>query len=200
MKRILTTTALLLAFLMTHAQEKSPKFTRIYGFGSVGVSIVGVSAELGGRAVLKDKWCFSAGQLSGAINAKTPSDYTPGVLDVLFLTPLTMQNESKFTYLAAGRYFGKGTSVGGFVEVGAGISGGYYWSFEKGGVLGGNYNTKKIDDNAFGAMIRGGVDCPLTSWLGLGFDLFYNFNGGQLSDNLGLEMRLMLGKTGKRKR
>lgn len=112
-----------------------------------------------------------------------------------------LRNESGFTYLAAGRYFGKGTGVGGFVELGAGLSNGYYWSFERDAtmILGGNYTTKQIDDNGFGALVRAGVDCPVTSWFGLGFDFFYNYNGGQLSDNVGLGMRLMFGKTGKRK-
>jgi hypothetical protein len=89
--------------------------------------------------------------------------------------------------------------------VGAGLASGqdfnYYYRY--GGRLGpgeqvipgasNNYTVTKTDRKAVGIIVRGGLDAPIVKGIGMGFDIYYNYCGGGISDNIGFTFRINLG-------
>jgi hypothetical protein len=91
------------------------------------------------------------------------------------------------------------------LDAGVGLASGqdynYYYRF--GGRLGAgeevvpgastNYIVTKTDRKAIGVKVRGGLDAPIVKGIGTGFDFYYNYCGGGISDNMGFTFRLNLG-------
>jgi hypothetical protein len=111
--------------------------------------------------------------------------------------------DSKFTYLSFGRYYPKSRKISYILDGGLGIAKGQDFNYYNRGTpkngeqivygASSNYVVTKTDKTAIGAIARAGMDWAFSGGAGMGFDFYYNYCGGGISDNVGFNMRLMIG-------
>jgi hypothetical protein len=179
------------------------QITRAYAFGSGGVATgEGLAYQFGTSVVLENKWIITAGYLNAKRNADHPADFStysgtgyPG-FEYETYPPAT----TKLLYASAGRYIRYSKRIRFIMDAGLGVSSGDLLSFEKGrsrehkeNRYSPNYSVKYSNQTSIGSIIRAGADVLFARSAGIGFDLYYNYNGGGLQNNFGLNVRLMLG-------
>ncbi|HEX5667738.1 MAG TPA: hypothetical protein VFX73_02980 [Chitinophagaceae bacterium] len=200
MKRLLLIAMFSIAIATAQAQ-----LTRVYAFGSGGVEAnEGLAYQFGGASVWADKWIISTAFLNVKRNADLPSDFKvhsgtgyPGLEYGTY-----PQAETKFLYASAGRYIRYSRRIHFILDAGLGMANGDVLSFRQGrspvlqeNKYSPNYCVTYSDKTSIGSIIRAGVDVSLANFTGIGFDLYYNYNGGGLHSNFGLNVRLIMGKT-----
>jgi hypothetical protein len=188
-----------IVFITAKAQLK-----RVYAFGSGGVETKeGLAYQFGASSIWNNKWIISAAFLNAKRNADLPSDFKvhsgtgyPGLEYETY-----PQAETNFLYASAGRYIRYSRRINFIIDAGLGISSGDVLSFRQGrsadlqeNKYSPNYCVTYSIKTSIGSIIRAGVDVPLANFTGIGFDLYYNYNGGGLHSHFGLNVRLMLGK------
>jgi hypothetical protein len=198
MKKLILIAMSTIAFASLKAQ-----LTRAYAFGSGGVETKeGLAYQFGASSIWNNKWIITASYLNAKRNADLPSDFLvhrgtgyPGLEYETY--PLA---ETKFLYLSAGRYIRYSRRIYFILDGGLGISNGDLLSFTSGrssdlreNKYSPNYTVKYSNKTSMGSIIRAGVDVSLANFTGIGFDLYYNYNGGGLHNNFGLNVRIMLG-------
>lgn len=209
---LLLTVSMIISFTTLQAQEKKEnKINRIYMYGGGGPALFsGASGYLGISAVWNKKWIATIGFLDANRNASAPSDATFNKtrIDFLGLRLATIDHhptaETKFTYLSFGRYYPASKKISYILDAGIGIANGQDFNYyDRGGSTKGNetiipgassnYTVTMTDRTSFGAIARAGMDWAFSGGAGMGFDFYYNYCGGGISDNVGFNMRLMVG-------
>ena len=186
------------SFIATEAQ-----ISRAYVFGSGGVAVgEGLTYQVGTTIVLDHKWIITGAYMHATRNADHPSDFStysgtgyPG-FEYETYPPAT----TKLLYAAAGPYIRYSKRISFFFDAGLGISKGDLLSFEKGrsrehkeNRYSPNYSVKYTSQTSIGSIIRAGTDVLIARSVGMGFDIYYNYNGGGLQNNFGLNVKLLLG-------
>jgi hypothetical protein len=198
MRRLILVAMSTLVFVAANAQ-----LTRAYTFASGGVETKeGLAYQFGASSIWNNKWIISAAYFNAIRNADLPSNFKvhsgtgyPGLEYETY-----PQAETRFIYVSAGRYFRYSGRINFILDAGVGISNGDLLSFKQGrssdlqdNKYSPNYTVKYSSKTAMGSIIRTGVDVSLANFTGMGFDIYYNYNGGGLHNNFGLNIRLMLG-------
>lgn len=198
MRRLILFAMSTMVFMAANAQ-----ITRAYVFGSGGVEIKeGLAYQMGVSSVVNNKWIISAAYLNAKRNADLPSDFEvhsgtgyPGLEYETY-----PQAETRFLYVSAGRYFRYSRRIHFILDAGVGVSNGDLLSFKQGrssdlqeNKYSPNYCVSYSSKTSMGSIIRTGVDVSLANFTGIGFDLYFNYNGGGLHNNFGLNVRLMFG-------
>lgn len=199
MKNIFLITLISCSLVTAEAQ-----ITRAYAFGSGGVAVEeGLACQFGTSVVLGHKWIITAGYLQAKRNADHPSDFSvysgtgyPG-----FEYETYPPANTKLLYASAGRYIRYSRRISFIMDAGLGVSRGDVLSFQKGrsrehteNRYSPNYSVQYSDRTSIGSIMRAGADVLVARSAGIGFDLYYNYNGGGLQNNFGLNVRLMLGR------
>ncbi len=198
MKRLILVAVSTLVFISAKSQ-----LTKAYAFGSGGVETKeGLAYQFGASSVWTNRWIISAAYFKARRNADLPSDFKvhsgtgyPGLEYETY-----PQAETRFLYVSAGRYFRYSKRINFILDAGVGISNGDLLSFKQGrstdlqeNKYSPNYSVTYSSKTSMGSIIRTGVDVALANFTGVGFDLYYNYNGGGLHNNFGLNVRLMFG-------
>ena len=212
MKNILLLAAtIFISFSSIQAQEKKEnKINRIYIFGAIGPAMSkGFASTVGISTVVNKKWIASLGYLNATRDASAPSDADFTVTyNSFFWGSFSISNhptaETKFTYLSFGRYYPATRKISYILDAGIGIAKGQDFNYYDRSVTAkngeqiipwasSNYTVTKTDRTSFGAIARAGMDWAFSGGAGMGFDFYYNYCGGGISDNIGFNFRLMVG-------
>jgi hypothetical protein len=211
MKNILLLAAtILLCISSLQAQNKETKINRIYLFGGGGPALFsGASGILGISAVVNKKWIASVGYLYATRKASAPSDanftvYRSSWFWGDFSINYHPVAETKFTYISLGRYYPATRKLSYILDAGIGIANGQDFNYYNRNMtsrtgeqviprVSSNYIVTQTDKTAIGAIGRAGMDWAFSGGAGMGFDFYYNYCGGGISDNVGFNMRLMIG-------
>jgi hypothetical protein len=207
MKKLILISTVLLAFQASLAQ--SFKMNKLYAQGGIGgASGKGVSTQIGIRTVFNNKWTFTATKLYFERNAKTPDNYVGEINYAAFFLPGFIPIElypianTDLYYLSAGRFFPLTRSVYFTIDAGAGVAKGQKFSFLPKGIspetgkyahISDNYSVTADEVSSFGGVIRAGLDIAFTNFAGIGFDAYYNINGGGINDQVGMNLKLIVG-------
>jgi hypothetical protein len=207
MKKILTITfSAIIIFSSIHGQEKQNGITRAYGYvGYGGAMFSGEGYNFGLSIEVNKAWIGTIGQLNAKRKASAPSDANfehSGWSGSSISHPIA---ETRFTYISFGRTFPAARSAAFILDAGVGLASGqdFNYYYRHGGTLGpgeqvipgasSNYTVTKTDRKAVGVIVRGGLDAPIVKGIGMGFDIYYNYCGGGISDNIGFIFRINLG-------
>jgi hypothetical protein len=186
------------SFITTEAQ-----ISRAYAYGSGGVGAgEALAYQFGTTVVFDHKWTITAAYLNTSRIADHPSDFStysgtgyPGFEYETF-PPAT----TKLFYAAAGRYIRYSRRISFFIDAGLGVSNGDLLHFEKGrsrerteNRFSPDYSVHYSTKTSIGSIIRAGTDVLIARSTGIGFDLYYNYNGSGLQNNFGLNVKLMFG-------
>lgn len=209
---LLLTVSMIIGFSTLQAQEKNENsVSRFYVFGAAGPAVFsGYSSSIGLSAVFNKKWIATIGHLNASRNASAPSDANFRVTQSYFwgLYDLTTDHhpvaETKFTYLSFGRYYPATRKISYILDAGIGIAKGQDFNYYDRGVTlkngeqiipgaSSNYVVTMTDRTSFGAIARAGMDWAFSGGAGMGFDFYYNYCSGGISDNVGFNIRLMIG-------
>jgi hypothetical protein len=205
-KIIILTTVALICSSSINAQESNSKISRFYGFAAGGPAFfTGVSGNLGLSAIMNKKWIASIGRLNASRHASAPSDFMPTISTGWFLGAFDSYPiaETKFTYLSFGRYYPSSKTVSFILDGSIGVAKGQDFNYYNGGTpkngeqtvygVSANYLVTSTDRTALGLMGRAGMDWAFSGGAGMGLDFYYNYCGGGISDNVGFNLRLMIG-------
>lgn len=198
MRRLILVAMITMVFISAKAQ-----LTRFYTFGSGGVETKeGLAYQFGASSIWNNKWIVSAACLNAVRNADLPSDFKvhsgtgyPGLEYETY-----PRAETRFFYVSAGRYFRYSRRIHFILDAGVGISNGDLLRFKQGRSsdprehkYSPNYSVSYSEGKAMGSIVRTGIDVSMANFTGMGFDLYFNYNGGGLPNHFGLNVRLMFG-------
>jgi hypothetical protein len=208
MKKLIFLSFLVLIVLQPVLAQKKMELTKIYvQAGAGGSTKNGFSAQLGLRSVFNNKWTFTASAMYLEREAQAPGDYV-GYSSGSWWMGDYYHNEfhpiarTDFYYLSAGRFFPLLRSVYFTVDAGLGMANGQEFSYIRtNGTLNSSYDysyspkyaVKSTDKSAFGGIIRTGFDWAFSGIAGIGIDAYYNYNTGGINDNLGFNIKLIVG-------
>lgn len=205
----------ILSFSTLQAQEKKTKINRVYMFGTVGPFIGdGTATSYGLSGVINNKWIVTYGKLYAKRNSTLPPDFKLEVYEVpwylLIILPVEQyydfrpEDETRFTYASFGRYYPVSRKISFILDGGIGIAKSQGANYYKPGQIiksgenivpgvSSNYIVTKTEKTSIGGIVRAGADWAFSGCAGAGLDLYYNANMGGIKDNMGFNLRLMLG-------
>jgi hypothetical protein len=214
MKKILLV-VVLLAFsgIVLSQQTDSRTISKIYLRTEAGiVNHEGGVTDLGIQAIINNKWSVTFSIQHIDMTPKNlPTDYEPGYGALLGI-PLTEGEPyilSDVYNLTAGRYFPVGRNFWCTAEAGLSFVKSDKINFQSRPVdtsytlfgtylISSNYHITKNKKSVIGGMLRADFNWAFASFMGLGIGAFSNFNS--IQSTLGLELKLIFGAMGRKKK
>ena len=199
-------------FFTANAQTNKNSLTKFYLQGAAGASSKsGSFTELSLQGVVRNKWSFTLSYHDLTMQPKNqPSDYQPET-GVVFLIPYTnnIKVNMKLFSFTAGKYFSLGRNTWLTTEAGLSIVQGEKASFQKTASQSSdpllllfltsyttsNYNTSIESANSAGVMMRADFNWAFCAFMGLGAEVFANFNS--IQSPVGYQLKLILGVMGR---
>lgn len=182
-------------------QKSNSSIKKIYLQGGIGAaSRNGVSGEVGLQAIINNKWLASVSYQNIEANPKNlPSDYE-GEIFIFFPIDLTPTVNTNVFNITAGKYFATGKRTWITTEGGICFGTGETMSFKRtdpvfyifGETANYVYETEK--KNLVGGVLKADFNWAFASFMGLGMNVYANFNSVQ--SPVGFQLKLMLGKMG----
>ena len=198
------------SFLYSAAQTTRP-VSKIYLQGDAGGGTYkSTDFGFGLRAIIYNKWSITLSYKDLEMKPKNlPSDYQPETGYVFFI-PYTydVTTDMSLISLSAGKSYNLGKNFWATTEGGLSYVRGEKVNFERTQPVSGNiiiaasttsnYNSTKENKSTIGAMLQADINWAFASFMGLGAGVYANINSVQ--SPLGLNVKLLLGKTGRVKK
>ena len=191
-------------YFSSNAQITKPE-TKFYLQGGIGItSRKGVLGELGFHAVLNNKWIATVSyQNIEARPRNLPHDYEG---DIFILIPIDLTPTVNFNLfsITTGKMFSSSNNAWISTEGGITFGNGEKVTFTPTDpqfyILGrtSNYNDETERKSIVGVLLRVDFNWAITSYMGMGTNIFLNINSTQ--SPIGAQLTLLFGKMGKMKR